>query len=220
MIEKIKYAIFDMDGTLVDSLGFFDYLWKEIGVKYFSDPTFRVDPNLDKRIRTKTLKDAVKEIRDAYLPNESVDELLKLSSDMLEEHYKMRVSAKRGVLDFLNNLKARGVKMCVASATEPRLIKYSVERCGLEDYFEFIISCTEVGAGKDKPDVFLEAIKRLGGTISESCVFEDSFIALETAERAGFMTVGVYDKNNYCQDRLKAASDFYFADGITLMDLD
>ena len=219
MIEKIKYAIFDMDGTLVNSLGYFDYLWAELGKKYLSDPTFKVAGEVDKMIRTKTLKDACVCLRDVYFPGEDANEVFALASRVLEEHYKKRVDTKEGVLDFLKHLKARGVKMCVASATEPRLINYALLRCGLSDFFEFIISCTEVGAGKEKPDVFLEAMKRLGGNLAESCVFEDSFIALETAKRAGFMTVGIYDKGNYNHDRLRAASDIYVKDGALLSDL-
>lgn len=138
---------------------------------------------------------------------------------MIENHYKTRVDAKFGVLEFLKQMKARGVKMCVASATEPKYIKYVLERCSLDGFFEFIISCTEVGVGKEKPDVFLKALERLGGNLSEACVFEDSFVALETAKNAGFMTVGIYDKHNYGQDRLRAAADVYIAGGQSLLDM-
>ena len=219
MIEKIKYIIFDMDGTLVDSLGYFDYLWEDMGREFLSDPSFRADPAVDRTIRTMTLKDACVILRDEYFKNESVDDVFALATKSLEEHYKLRVGPKADVIEFLKLMKSRGVKMCVASATEPKYVKYAVEKCGLGEYLEFLISCTEVGAGKEKPDVFLEALKRLGGNLSEACVFEDSFIALETAKKAGFMTVGIFDKNNYCQDRLKAASNFYVADGMTVMDV-
>lgn len=219
MIEKIKYAIFDMDGTLVDSLGYFDYLWERMGRKYLSDPSFRVDAEVDKMIRTKTLKDACVCLCDAYFPNVTPDDVFTLATDVLIEHYSSRVTAKVGAVEFLKKMKSRGVKMCVASATEPKYIKYALERCGILDFFEFTISCTEVGAGKEKPDVFFEAMRRLGGNLAESCVFEDSFIALETAKRAGFMTVGVFDSGNYNQDRLSAASDFYVAEGLTLLDV-
>lgn len=219
MIEKVKYAIFDMDGTLVNSLGYFDYLWEALGRKYLSDPTFRVDAEVDKMIRTKTLKDACVILRDIYFKGEDADEIFALATEGLEEHYKLRVEAKAGAVEFLKELKERGVKMCVASATEPRLVNYSIERCGLCGFFDFIISCTEVGCGKEKPDIFLEAMKRLGGNLSESCVFEDSFIAIETAKRAGFMTVGVYDSGNYNHDRLAASSDFYVPEGCTLLDM-
>ena len=219
MIEKIKYIIFDMDGTLIDSLGYFDYLWERMGREFLSDPNFRADPEIDKMIRTKTLKDACVVLRDEYFKDRDADEVFRLATKVLEEHYEYRVGPKARVIEFLSEMKKRGVKMCVASATEPKYVKYSTEKCGLGEYLEFIISCTEVGAGKEKPDVFLEALRRLGGDISEACVFEDSFVALETAKAAGFMTVGIFDENNYNQDRLRAASNFYVANGMTIMDV-
>ena len=73
--------------------------------------------------------------------------------------------------------------------------------------------------GKEKPDVFLEALRRLGGDLSSACVFEDSFVALETAKKAGFMTVGVYDKNNYEQQRLENASNIYISSKMTFLDI-
>lgn len=218
-IKNIRYAVFDMDGTLVDSLGYWDYFWGQLGAKYLGDESFKVDPEIDRMIRTITLKDGIEVIKEKYLPTETEESIFNFATQLLEEHYKLRAGAKAGANEFLSYLKANGVKMCVASATEPKYIKYSLERCGLADFFEFVISCTEVGAGKDKPDVFLEALKRLGGNLSEACVFEDSYVALETAKKAGFMTVGIYDKNNYGHDRLKAASDFYIDEGLSLLNL-
>ena len=219
MVNKIKYAIFDMDGTLVDSLGYWDYFWEEFGKKYFPGQKLEKNEEIDRAIRTITMREASVLIRDRYLPGGSPEEIFELATGMLSEHYGTRVDAKAGTREFLEYLKSRGVKMCVASATVPEYIRAALERHNLYGYFEFTISCDEVGAGKEKPDVFLEALKRLGGRLDEACVFEDSFVALETAKKAGFMTVGIYDKNNYCQDRLAAASDFYIADGITLMKL-
>lgn len=219
MIEKIKYIIFDMDGTLIDSLGYWEYLWGELGKKYLGINGFAADTETDRTVRTITLTEASVFLRDKYFPMASADDIYDFAIEILKEHYGKRVSAKEGTLEFLEQLRARGVKMCVASATEPGYINYALERCGLDGFFEFVISCAEVGAGKEKPDVFLEALRRLGGDISEACVFEDSFVALETAKEAGFMTVGIFDKNNYNQERLRAASNFYVADGMVITDV-
>ena len=75
------------------------------------------------------------------------------------------------------------------------------------------MSCADIGAGKDKPDIYIAAKNALGLTAEDICVFEDSYVALETAKNAGFKTVGIFDKNNYGQDRLKAASLIYIKEG-------
>ena len=219
MIEKIKYAIFDMDGTLIDSLGYWGYLWGELGKKYLGVNDFMADTETDRTVRTITLTEASAVLRDKYFPMASAEDIYDFAIEILKYHYGNRVSAKDGTVEFLKQLKSHGIKMCVASATEAGYINYALERCGLDGFFEFVISCSEVGAGKEKPDVFLEALKRLGGDISEACVFEDSFVALETAKAAGFMTVGIFDENNYNQERLSAASNFYVAKGMTIMDV-
>lgn len=219
IISNIKFAIFDMDGTLIDSLGYWEYLWGELGKKYLGISGFLADKELDRTVRTVTLTEASSIIRDKCFPMADAADIYDFAIELLEVHYSSRVSAKKGAIEFAEHLKAKGVKMCVASATEPGYIGFALERCGLDGFFEFVISCAEVGAGKEKPDVFLEAMRRLGGTLSESCVFEDSYVALESAKNAGFMTVGVYDKYNYGQDRLKAASDVYIDENSTLEEL-
>ena len=87
------------------------------------------------------------------------------------------------------------------------------ETTGLAHYFETTMSCADIGAGKDKPDIYIAAKKALGFEADDICVFEDSYVALETAKNAGFKTIGIFDKNNYGQDRLEAASLIYIKEG-------
>ena len=106
--------------------------------------------------------------------------------------------------------------MCVASATDKKYLPIALDACGLTSYFDTVLSCAELGVGKDKPDIYLAALAALGTNASETCVFEDSFVALETAKKAGFHTVGIYDENNFGQERLCQASDLYLSKGISL----
>ena len=89
----------------------------------------------------------------------------------------------------------------------------------IEKYFESIISCAEIGKGKDKPDVYLKALETLGTKTDETCIFEDSHIAIETADKLGIKTVGIFDKYNYDQDKIKNIASVYIADGETLKKL-
>ena len=109
--------------------------------------------------------------------------------------------------------------MCIASATDIDLIKIAVAHCRLEKYFPSILSCAEIGKGKDEPDIYLKAIECLGTSIEETCVFEDSHIAIKTANKIGAKTVGIYDKFNYGQEEMKKIADVYIGEGETLLKL-
>ena len=151
---NVKAAIFDMDGTLVDSLMVWDVLWSTMGETYLNDKTFRPNAEDDKKVRTLILADAMELIHDHYGLGNSGEELLRLANDFMKDFYANRVTLKRDVRRFLEYCKAAGVKMCIASATAPDLITVALEQCGIESYFSKIFSCAEVGKGKEEPDVF------------------------------------------------------------------
>lgn len=213
MLDNIKGAIFDMDGTLVDSLMCWEVLWCRAGERYLNNPCFAPSAEDDKAVRTMLLKDAMELIHKNYGMAESGEELLEFTNEMMVDFYTNTVKLKSGTREFLDCLKARGVKMCIASATARDLIDLAMEHCGLNEYFERVISCADVGKGKEEPDVFLAAMDYLGTAAEQTCVFEDSLVALKTAKAAGFRTVGIYDRYNYGQDEIKAIVDRYIAPG-------
>ena len=209
---KITGAIFDMDGTLVDSLGFWDILWAALGEKYNNDKSFRPDPITEKAVRTLPLYDAMCLVHKSCGLGESGDEVFRTTDQMLKDFYAETVELKPGALEFLEHLKSRGVKMCVASATAPHLINVLMEKFGLSRFFPRIISCSDVGKGKEHPDVFIFAHDFLGTEKETTWIFEDSIVALETATKAGYKTVGIYDKYNFGIDRVKEISTVYIGE--------
>ena len=216
---NVKAAIFDMDGTLVDSLMVWDVLWATMGEKYLNDKSFRPSAEDDKKVRTLILADAMKLIHDHYGLGNSGEELLQLANDFMKDFYANRVTLKRDVRRFLEYCKAAGVKMCIASATAPDLITVALEHCGIESYFSKIFSCAEVGKGKEEPDVFLQVCEFLGAKPEETWVFEDSLVAIKTAVKVGMLTVGIYDAYNFGQAEVKALATEYIADGESLLKL-
>jgi len=216
---NIKAAIFDMDGTLVDSLMLWDVLWANLGKKYLNGKPFAVNSEDDRKVRTLTLKDAMDLIHANYNIGESGGELLELANDMMKEFYSTGVELKSGVREFLDYCSSKGVKMCIASATAPELLKLALKHCDLEKYFLKIFSCAELGKGKESPDIFLLTSKFLGEKAEETWVFEDSLTAIETASKIGFPTVGIYDRFNFGQERIKEIASEYIAPGETLMKL-
>lgn len=213
---KLSGAIFDMDGTLIDSLIFWDILWEEFSRRY---GYFRPDPEADRTIRTISMKNAMYYIHDRFGLGRDGEELYHLANGMLETFYERQVELKPGVMEFLTRCRELGVKMCVASASDLRLVRVAMKRCGIEPFFSEVISCSDIGKGKEEPDVFLAARDHLGTPMEETWVFEDSFVALETAHRAGFRTVGVYDRFGFRQDIMQAKSTVYIDENSTLMAL-
>lgn len=216
---KIKGAIFDMDGTLVDSLMLWDILWEEFGTKYLNGVKFVPDEVADKAIRTMPLREAMEYLHERSGVGESGYDLFVTADEVFRNFYANRVTLKEGAKEFLECLYAKGVKMCVASATDPELVHISMKHCGIEKYFSKLFSCGELGKGKDQPDVYLMALEFLGTSVEETWVFEDAFVALNTAGQIGMPTVGVYDSHNFDPDKVAGKATLYVGPGENLTKL-
>ena len=216
---KIKAAIFDMDGTLIDSLNQWNVFWARLGEKYLGDSSFLPSEEDDKKVRTLTLKDAMELIHNNYGIGTDGAELLTFSERIDMEFYTHDVALKPGVREFLEHCKNNGVKMCIASATATELIHAALRHCNIEQYFSKIFSCDTIGKGKEHPDIFLSAVDFFGEDKKETWVFEDSFVAIQTATKIGIPTVGIYDPYNYDQDQIKAIATEYIGPDETLLKL-
>ena len=217
----IQGAIFDMDGTLIDSLVVWEEIWSTLGARFFGNPDFRPSPEDDKKVRTMTLLDAMNMIHKNYSMASSGKEVYDCVMEVCDDFYENRVKLKDGVAEFLDYCKENGVKMCIASASPASAILTTVKRCGLEKYFDKIISCCDegIGKGKDHPDVYFAAIEYLGTPVEETWVFEDSYVALLSAKKTGAKTAGIFDKYNYGQNILRENADEFIDDGENLMKL-
>ena len=213
---KIDGAIFDMDGTLVDSLSVWDFIWAEFGKTYLNDENFRPSKEADKTVRTMILDDAMEFIHKTYAMGENGKELSDKANELLIIFYKEKAELKKGAPELLEYLEGKGVKMCIASASATDLIELALESCGIKKYFSRVFSCKETGKGKDCPDIYLEALEYLGTPLKNTWVFEDSFVALDTVKKIGLHRVGIFDENNFDNDKSESISDIYVASGESL----
>ncbi len=218
-MKNFKAAIFDMDGTLIDSLILWDILVDRFCQRYRNGDAVSITPEDVKKTRTLTLKGTMALLHNNYALADSVEELMAAANEIIYDFYSKEVKLKEGVIEFLDYCRGKGIKMCIASATDIELITVAVRHCGIYEYFCDIISCAETGVGKDKPDVFLRALGVLGTDIDETYVFEDSHVAIATADKAGFKTVGIYDKDNFGHEEIKRIAKYYIDDGETLKKL-
>ena len=219
MLTQIKGAIFDMDGTLIDSLMVWDVIWDAFGKQFLGGKKFPITDADDKAIRTMTLQDGMEYLHTKYGIGKDGAELLDAANTIILDFYANEVELKDGVLEFLEYCRSNGIKMCVASATALPLIHIAMEHCQIKEYFTDVLSCAEIGKGKDEPDIYMLAQSRLGTSTEETCVFEDSHIAIATADRLGMKTVGIYDKYNFGQEEIKKIATVYIAEGETLQKL-
>lgn len=204
-MEK-KFAIFDMDGTLVDS----GAVWAQLAKEYLAGLGVDLSSQLIEDTSHLTVLETASyfvQLLNLPLPPE------KIANDInsrMEQRYRTDIPLKPGAFSLLERLHAAGFKMCVASSTSPALIDVCLRRLGVRDYFQFLLSSEEVGVGKSKPDVYLEAARRLGGKPENTFVFEDLLFAVKTAKSAGFPVVAVYDRESAGdREALEALADCY-----------
>ncbi len=205
----IKAAIFDYDGTIVDSMP----MWLQASSNYVRSLGKVPAQDLDNRIKNLGLEEGAAVFRDEYGAVGTTEEIVEAVLDMVRDNYRYRIKPKAGVLEVLEDLKAAGVKMVVATASARDMIEICNEVNGLEEYFEAVFTCVEVGANKRKPDIYLEAAKFLGVKPEEALVFEDVHHAAKTACEAGFPVVGIYDDASFLEkDDIYAVSSLYIED--------
>ena len=183
-------AIFDLDGTLLNSMG----LWRHAGEIYLKNLGITAEEGLADTILKMTIRGAAQYLIERYSLPCSVEEAAGGINGVMESAYATVITPKDGAEQLLQALALRGIPMAVATATDRYLVEIALRRLGLIKYFKGIVTCTEVGVGKrDGADVYEAALKLTGSAKRHTWVFEDSPHAARTAREAGFMVAGVED---------------------------
>ena len=203
---KLKACIFDLDGTLLDSM----HVWDNLGANYLKSLNIIPPEDIREILKPMSILQATQYLRKEFGITYTDDEIITQLTHILEQAYFYNIKLKAGVIEFLEKLKTQGVKMCIATATEKYLVEAAVKRLKIFDYFEFITTCTCVGTGKDNPIIYQKSLKKLGAKLDEAIVFEDALYAIETAKKAGFTVVGIYDPSaGSDSEKIKKICDYY-----------
>lgn len=201
---KIRGAIFDMDGTLTDSM----FIWKNVASSFLKSVGKEPIDDVDRRFTSMSALDGVRFLKAEYNLPGDVEDLTNAINEDVAKRYERETILKPGAREFVEYLSSLGVSMCVATATDREISIPTIERLGIAKYFKGLITSREAGAGKDQPAIFHKCLELLGTDVSETAVFEDSIVAIRTAKSEGFYVGGVQDDSfAYAWDEVKKLSD-------------
>lgn len=210
----IKGAIFDVDGTLLDSMG----IWKDVGVRYLNSIGVEAEPDLGTILFTMSIQEGAQYVKEHYHLSQETDEIEQNVLDIISDYYKETAPLKSGAVELLEKLRNSNIPMTIASSNNKKEIEMAFERLEIAKYFDRIFTCEEAGAGKTKPDIYLQAAEYLGSRPEETLVFEDVIHAVRTAKKAGFQVVGIYDEaSKDDQEEIQREADCYCRDWRELM---
>ncbi len=202
---KIRGAIFDVDGTLLDSMG----IWDTIGEDYLRSVGREPRENLNQVFKNMSLHQAARYYQTEYGVALSIAQITDGVNAMLEQYYRLEAPLKKGAAQLVERLFGAGVKLCIATATDRDLVEAALCRLGICSYFGEIFTCSQVGRGKDEPDIFNKALSFLGTEREETLVFDDALYAIRTAKNAGFPVAAVCDAHEPEQGKIRDLADIY-----------
>ena len=203
-----KGIIFDMDGTLIDSMG----MWRSLATIFLADNELEPkEAGLDEKVYLMTVPEMRQFFEKEYgLRYHTLADFQEAYYHAVYCYYRTVIRPRPGVFAFLQKIRDAGIRMCVATATRTQSAMLALKRLGFLDYMEFVLCCGDVGAEKDQPDIYLEAARRMGCSVSECVVFEDALYCIRTAKKAGFRTVGIYEKSAPWEaECIRAVCDLY-----------
>ncbi|MCQ2438005.1 MAG: HAD family phosphatase, partial [Clostridia bacterium] len=177
-----KAAIFDLDGTLLDSM----YVWSKVDEVFFGRRGMAVPPTYGSEVAGMSYRETAEFTVRKYMPNERWQDLIEEWTRLSEEEYALRVPLKKGSYAYLRMLKREGVRLAIASALTPNLYKPCLKRLGLDELFEVVCSTEHTnGRGKASGEIYLLAASKLGVEPSDCVVFEDALAGIMGAKAVG-----------------------------------
>lgn len=191
MLNNIKAAIFDLDGTLVDSM----YVWKKIDIEYLEKRGLSVPDDLAYNISHMSFTQVAAYFKDRFHIEDSLEKILSDWHNSAFEEYSKHVKLKPGAKEFILKLKNNNIKIGLATSNSTPLLEACLKHNEIYDLFECITITDEVAHAKDHPDVYLLAAEKLNVNPENCIVFEDILAAVKGAKSAKMKVAAVRDKD-------------------------
>lgn len=212
----MKAAIFDLDGTLIDSM----WIWKDLASKYLQTIGIEAPEDLRASIKHYSLLEACSYLKDRFNIDSSPEEINNQAEELLKGYYENEFQLKPYVMETLEELNRRGVKMCVATATEDRLALAVMKRLKIDHYFEFLQTCNATGLQKGNKKFFQIAMDKFNEDPKDIWVFEDAYHCMVSAKKANLNVVAVEDPSaEEDRNKIKEEADIYIT-SFEALDLD
>ncbi len=203
-LKQQEGYLFDLDGTLLDSMG----VWEQIDVDFLTRRNIPVPEDYAQAIAPMGFRRAAEYTIARFGFSQSPEEIMEEWHQMAVEQYAHHLSLKPGAKEYLEELKQQGKPLAVVTASYPELYQPALERGGVLDLFDTIVTVNQVPRGKGFPDIYLEAAKRIQVPPQQCAVFEDITQGIQGAKAADCLAVAVYDSANRGQwDQTKALAD-------------
>lgn len=209
MLHNIKAVLFDLDGTLVDSM----WMWKDIDIEYLGKRGFELPPRLQKDIEGMSLTETATYFKDRFQLSDTLEEIKKEWMDMARDKYCHHVKVKPGAREFLEYLKSQNIRTGIASSNGIELVHAVLKAQKVSEYLDSVHTCCDVERGKPHPDIYLLVAKELGVSPRECLVFEDIPMGILAGKRAGMKTCAVEDVFSQDQrEEKRRLADYYIQD--------
>ncbi len=206
MLEGIKAVIFDMDGTLIDSM----WLWEDVDRDYLHSVNVEMPDDLQECLGGMSMYESAIYFKDRFDIKDSIEDIINTWNRMAYDKYSKEVPLKEGALDFLKYIKDKGLKLGVATSNSYVLAKAALEHLGVFDMFDSVLTGEKAGAGKPEPDIYINSAKVLDVSPRRCLAFEDVPAGLMAARNATMRVCAVYDEYSAEDDDIKREiADYY-----------
>lgn len=206
MLTDIRAVIFDLDGTLVDSM----WMWKAIDVEYLERFGLAVPENLQSDIEGFSFSETAHYFKERFSIPDSMEKMKADWNQMAKEKYEKEVFLKPGALEFLQKCKAEQIPMGIATSNSRELVDTVIRALHLEAYFSCVMTACEAAKGKPAPDIYLAVAKKLGVPPAQCLVFEDIVPGILAGKNAGMRVCAIEDEYSvYQREEKKKIADYY-----------
>lgn len=206
MLTNVSGVIFDLDGTLVDSM----WMWHDIDKEFLNQYNIELPDDLQGKIEGMSFDETANYFKERFQLKESIKEIQDIWNNMAWNKYATQVPLKEGVIDFLDHLKDNSIPCGIASSNSKELINLIVEKYNISSYFKTIRNSNEVPKGKPSPDIYLLVAKELEVAPGNCLVFEDVLQGVLGGKNANMKVCNVYDEHSLRdKDKLRRLADYH-----------